>query len=200
VAAIAIVHMSKNIERNAMQRVLGSTAFTALRSTFMISLDPDAHEGDDRRRLFLALKFNLGRAPEGRAFRIVGKRLHADGAAIEAPVAEWDSNTVKANADEVLRQLQRPSDPRRELQEAMLALVKDGPITQKDAKEALARFAKSDDALLSQRKKLGIDTIRDPADMTTGSYYWLPPHWEPKARDAWVLERMNLRVPPKSAA
>jgi len=200
VAAIAIVHMSKNIERNAMQRVLGSTAFTALsRSTFMISRDPDAHEGDDRRRLFLALKFNLGRTPGGRAFMIVGKTVQGDGVAIEAPVAEWDTDTVKANADEVLRQLQRPSDARRELSDAMLALVKDGPVTQKDAKEALARFMKSDDALLAHRKRLGIETMRDPADTMNGPYYWLPPKWEPKAREAWVRERMMLRVPPRPA-
>jgi len=201
VAAIAVVHMSKNIERNAMQRVLGSTAFTALsRATFMISPDPDAREGDDGRRLFLALKFNLGRTPEGRAFRIVGKQVHADGAVIEAPVAEWDSNTVKANADDVLRQLQRPSDARRELQEAMLMLVKDGPVTQKDAKEALAKFAKSDDALLAHRKRLGIETMRDPADTMSGPYYWLPPKWDPKAREAWIRDRMLMRMPPKSAA
>jgi hypothetical protein len=201
VAAIAIVHMSKNIERNAMQRVLGSTAFTALsRSTFMISRDPDAHEGDDTRRLFLALKFNLGRTPEGRAFRIVGKQVHGDGVTIEAPVAEWDTDTVKANADEVLRQLQRPSDARRELHDAMLAVVKDGPVTQKDAKAALVRFGKSDDALLTHRKKLGIETMRDPADTWKGDYYWLPAKWEPAARETWIQARMKLRVPPRSAA
>ena len=201
VAAIAIVHMSKNIERNAMQRVLGSTAFTALsRSTFMISRDPDALESDDTRRLFLALKFNLGRTPEGRAFRIVGKQVHGDGAVIDAPVAEWDTDTVKANADEVLRQLQRPSDARRELHDAMLAVVKDGPVTQKDAKAALVRFGKSDDALLTHRKKLGIETMRDPADTWKGDYYWLPAKWEPAARETWIQARMKLRVPPRSAA
>ena len=90
----------------------------------------------------MALKFNLGRTPEGRAFRIVGKRVQGDGVVIEAPVAEWDTDTVKANADEVLRQLQRPSDARRELHDAMLAMVKDGPVTQKDAKAALVRYGK----------------------------------------------------------
>ena len=130
---------------------------------------------------------------------IVGKTVQGDGVAIEAPVAEWDTDTVKANADEVLRQLQRPSDARRELSDAMLALVKDGPVTQKDAKEALARFMKSDDALLAHRKRLGIETMRDPADTMNGPYYWLPPKWEPKAREAWVRERMMLRVPPRPA-
>jgi hypothetical protein len=201
VAAIAIVHMSKNIERNAMQRVLGSTAFTALsRSTFMVCRDPDAHEGDTTRRLFLHLKFNLGRDPEGRAFRIVSKQVQGNGVMIEAPIAEWESGPVKADANEVLRQLQRPSDARRELHEAMLAVVKDGPVTTQEAKAALARFGKSDDALLANRKKLGIETLRDPADTTSGPYFWLPPKWDPKAREAWVTERMKLRLPPKPAA
>lgn len=200
VACIAIVHMSKNIERNAMQRVLGSVAFTALsRSTFMISRDPDAPEGDATRRLFLHLKFNLGRDPEGRAFRIVSRQVQGNGVLIEAPVAEWEKDTVKADANEVLRQLQRPSAARRELHDAMLALVKDGPVTQKDVKDALARFNKSDDALLNHRKKVGIETMRDPADAWKGEYYWLPPHWDPKACEAWVQDRMAQRKPPTAA-
>jgi hypothetical protein len=201
VSAIAIIHMSKNIERNAMQRVLGSTAFAALsRSMYMVSRDPDAHEGEEARRLFLPIKFNLGRMPEGRAFRIVSKQVSGDAVHIDTPVAEWEPGTVTAHADEVLRQLQRPSDTRKELQDAMLAVVKDGPVPVKEAKDALVRFGKSDDTLTRQRGKLGIGLERDPADPTGGGYYWTPPKWDPKAREAWVRDRMALRQPPPAGA
>jgi putative DNA primase/helicase len=198
VAAIAIVHMSKNIERNAMQRVLGSVAFTALsRSTYMVSRDPDAHGGEEARRLFLALKFNLGREPEGRAFKIGVQKVQGDGVEIEAPVAEWERDGVKADANTVLRQLQNPSDRRRETQAALLELLKDGPVLVKDVMDQLD-LGKS--ALGRLRDKLHIESVKDPADPMRGPYYLLPPGWDTKAREAWTRDRMALRQPPADAA
>jgi hypothetical protein len=194
VSAIAVMHMSKNIERSAMQRVLGSTAFTALsRSTFMISRDPDAPEDDAGRRLFLPVKFNLGPRPEGRVFRIVGKTVSGDGTELEAPVAEW-GETVRAQPDDVLRQLQRSGTNRHELHDAMRAAVAEGPITVKDMKDRLAHFGKADRTLREHRDKLGITTERDPADPMGGEFYCIPPKWAGLA--AWRTARMALRTPP----
>src|SRR5215467_2665340 len=98
VTVLAIVHMSKNIERGALQRVLGSTAFVALaRATFMVSLDPE----DEDRRLFTCPKCNLSRYPQGLTFRIMEQSL-SNG--INAPVAVWDG-TTDLHPDEVLRKL-----------------------------------------------------------------------------------------------
>jgi hypothetical protein len=193
-ACIAVKHMSKNVERSALHRVLGSVAFTALtRAVFMVTRDPDAGDEDTGRRLFVPTKFNLGKEPAGRVFQIGS--THVEG--IEAPVATWERDTaIHVHADDLLRQLARPSDAKKELHAAMLELVAAGPILHKDALVALARFGKKDDAIVSHRKKLGIETLRDPADVFSGPYYWLPLRWDPKARDAWTKERIAQRQPP----
>jgi hypothetical protein len=193
VACIAIVHMSKNIERNAMQRFLGSVAFTALsRSTFMVSRDPDAHEGDDTRRFFLPLKFNLGREPEGRAFKIVSTKVKGDSVQIDTPVAQWEAGAVNADANEVLRHLQNPSDRRREVRTALLEMLKDGPVLVKDAQEQLDL---KEAALRRLRDKLRVMSVKDPADAMHGPYYLLPQDWDAKTREAWERERMAMREP-----
>jgi AAA domain/NrS-1 polymerase HBD domain len=201
VTAIGIMHMSKNVERSAMQRVLGSTAFVALaRSAYMVARDPDAGEHEQNRRLFLPIKHNLGPEPPGRAFRIVAKTVVGDGGvSIPAPAAEWDSDSVKAEANEVLRQLQRPNDTRRELHDAIVAAVAAGPVLAKEAEAALARFGKAPETLRRHREKVGVVSMRDPADQLNGAYYWLPAKWDPKTKEAWISGRMALRQPPSAA-
>ena len=81
--------------------MLDSVAFVAApRAAFTIMEDPD--DGD--RRLFLHLKNNLGRRPQGLAFhlhddRIVGKDEQGD---FVASYVVWDTAPVQATADETL--------------------------------------------------------------------------------------------------
>jgi len=171
VTVLAIVHMSKNIERGALQRVLGSTAFVALaRATFMVSLDPE----DEDRRLFTCPKCNLSRYPQGLTFRIMEQSL-SNG--INAPVAMWDG-TTDLHPDEVLRKLVkgRPES--------------DGPVLVKDL---AAKLGINERTLRRYREKLGIESVRDPADPFSGPYYLLPKVWSPEARAEWTQERLARR-------
>src|SRR5262249_52565406 len=163
-------HMSKNIERNALQRILGSTAFAALaRATFMVSQDPD--DGD--RRLFLPVKFNLGKAPAGLAFRPEGAEVQG----ISTVRAAWEPSSGDAHPDEVLRRLQRGSQDQKQIEADIRAALVEGPVRAKDlAKE----FRKSERTLRWWREKLRIEYRRDPADPRDGAYYWLPPNWTPE--------------------
>src|SRR5262249_14321442 len=53
VAIVAILHMSKDSERRAIYRALGSVAFSAApRAVFAVGTDPD----DENRRLFVPIK------------------------------------------------------------------------------------------------------------------------------------------------
>jgi putative DNA primase/helicase len=133
VTVLGIIHMSKNTERNAMQRVLGSTAFTALsRATFMVSKDPDDHD----RRLFLPVKFNLGKRPAGFAFRPTGVEVRTpDGLKIGTARAVWEDTPVKANADEVLRQLARGSSPSKEAEGKIREALRQGPALAREIEE-----------------------------------------------------------------
>lgn len=67
VAILGIVHLTKNSERGAMQRSLGSIAWVAAaRSVLAIGKDP----GDRDRRLLMAVKLNIAAKPPALAFRI----------------------------------------------------------------------------------------------------------------------------------
>ena len=69
-AVILITHVNKPgaQKAEAMNRVMGSAAWvTSVRAAFMFVPDPD----DRTRQLFLPLKMNLGKKPQGMAYRIV---------------------------------------------------------------------------------------------------------------------------------
>jgi hypothetical protein len=188
VTVLAVVHMTKNVERSAMQRIMGSTAFNALaRATFGVVRDPD-HED---RRLFLPIKANLTRRPAGLAFSPTGARLEFNGKTIETARAVWAHEPVPGHIDDILRKLARGTRPAKELDGAMQALLKDGPVLAKAASEQLDR---PEAALRRARERLGIESLRDPAEPLTGPYFWLPPRWAPADREAWFKGRMALRA------
>jgi putative DNA primase/helicase len=195
-AAIFIIHMSKNVERTAMQRILGSTAFGALsRAAFLIARHPD-HDpaaADDGRRVFVPTKFNLGRRPAGRSFVIESTMVEVDGIRIEAPVARWSAEAVKMHADEVLRQLARGGSNTKELDDAIRDILQGGPATTKDIE---AKTGKAGTTLRRAKDRLHIVQRRDPAEPMTGAYYWIPPDWTAKQIRDWETGRMALREPP----
>jgi hypothetical protein len=187
---LAVIHLSKNIERNAMQRILGSTAFNALaRAAYMVSHDPD----DKERRLFTHVKMNLGPKPAGLAFKPVAVRLPTPASGtIETVRADWDRTVrVTMSSDEVLRRLAKAGSSTAELDAPLRDLLKDGPVLAKDVE---ARFEGTSASTLGRaRKRLGIGYMRDPADPMGGPYYWLPPNWPQSSLDDWRESRMNLR-------
>lgn len=85
VAIVAVTHLSKTGGNKAVYRAMGSLAFAAAaRSVWAIVKDT----ADPQRRLFLPAKLNLGRDPDGLAYRIVDGRV------------EWESDAVKMHADD----------------------------------------------------------------------------------------------------
>ena len=39
------------------------------------------------------------------------------------------------------------------------------------------------------RNKLGVRSVRDPAEPLKGDYFWMPPDWTSQAVDLWAEER-----------
>src|SRR5262249_54098297 len=103
VAIIAIIHMGKNTERNALQRVLGSTAFTAAARACYLAC-PDAQ--DTGRRLFLSSKMSVAPKPPGLAFTFAPKTVDGkDQSEVQTVGMRWESTPVTITAEEALRQL-----------------------------------------------------------------------------------------------
>ena len=92
-AVIVISHLNKSAGTPAMYRTMGSLAFTAAaRAVWCVTKD----KSDERRRLVLPVKNNLGTDDSGLAYRL--ETLSADG----MPVVAWEAEPVRQSADDAL--------------------------------------------------------------------------------------------------
>jgi hypothetical protein len=91
VAVLGVMHLSKSKAQAALDRVLGSVAFSAVaRAVWMLTKDPDDRES----RLLLCGKMNLCKPADTLSFEI------------EHPGRiKWHDGTVDADADDLLTQL-----------------------------------------------------------------------------------------------
>jgi hypothetical protein len=100
VAVIAISHLSKMAGAKALMRVIGSLAFVAAaRAAYLVASDP----ADNRRRLFLPMKNNLGPTSDGLAFRIEGATAYSSAGPLVTSRVSWESEPVTITADEALQ-------------------------------------------------------------------------------------------------
>jgi len=181
IAVLAIIHLNKNSEQRAIQRILGSIAFAALaRGAFAVVTDPD----DANRRLFLPVKMNISRKPAGLAFTMDETRVQTpEGRSIETVRARWNAVPVKIGVDEVLRRMSspRPSD---EATSAIRAALAEGPVLAKDMDALCTRHDVSTRTTDRVKKKLGIESTQ-----RGGAWYWTPPGWTKAQVDLWDTRR-----------
>lgn len=94
-AVVGVCHLNKTPSMNALFRVCGSVAYTALaRAAWLVAEDPD----EPGHRLLLKLKFNLAKAAEGLGWSIDRGRVL------------WRDDVVDVSADEVLGDSSRSFD------------------------------------------------------------------------------------------
>jgi AAA domain len=95
-AILAISHLRKSSDGDAILRVSGSLAFVAAaRAAYLVVRDP----GNDRRRLFLPAKNNLGEDRTGYAYQIEAASLAGE---IKTSRIVWEPEAVTVTADEAL--------------------------------------------------------------------------------------------------
>ncbi len=111
VAIVAINHLNKSVEGQAIYRSMGSIGFVA---AVRIAWQVCADEENPGRSLLLPVKMNLGPRPNGLAFRISAEGI------------SWDEEPVIVTADEALN---GPSAGKRdEAKDFLRNLLKDGPV------------------------------------------------------------------------
>jgi putative DNA primase/helicase len=126
VAIVGVMHLNKAVGgRNALHRVVGSGAFTAVaRSVYAV-----AREQDSDRVLFVPAKSNLGRTEiKGLAFRIV-ERTTASG--IKAPAIAWEPGEINETADEIFASPDSTDEgrgARAEAEDFLMEALRDGPV------------------------------------------------------------------------
>ena len=160
VAIIGIGHFGKG-EKRAVTRTLGSIAFTAkARVEWQAGVHPDdENEPDDqKRRLFLSAKNNLGSAP-GLSYRIAGPR--------DGSVLTWDPDPIFESASLLGRKPERQKkiDQAVDLIETELETL---PVKVADVREKAKKLGISDETFRRAKR-----AAKPMAKKIDGEWYWI---------------------------
>ena len=116
-------------------------------------------KADEKRRLFLPLKNNLGNDQSGLAFRFVAVNGHT------VPALEWFAEPVTTTADEALaperKPRGRPVEERGDAEQFLRGALADGPRLAKDVKdEAINGYCIAPKTLQRARERIGVVAYR----------------------------------------
>jgi putative DNA primase/helicase len=186
VAILSITHFSKSgssSSTKALHRFIGSIAFTgAPRAAFAVIEDME----NDGRFLFLLAKTNMGRKPQGLAYRLAQSFVGDSAQEIVASYVSWESEPVSISADEALRASEDRSD-RSACAEAE-AFLRDrlsggAVVPAKEGEEHARALGIALRTLARARKKLGV--VAEKRGLKEG--------W------SWRLPFEECQTPPKNA-
>jgi hypothetical protein len=168
VCILLVTHLNKAAGGKAINRAMGSLAFVAAaRSAWLVVKD----QNNDRRRLFLPIKNNIGDDTSGMAFGVVGE---------EVPRIIWEHDRVTMKADQALASPEdedRRTGPEPAAKNAAIGwlaeLLADGPVesakVKEEAKAAMVAWA----TVRRAQESIGIKPYKEPFG---GAWMWkLPP-------------------------
>jgi putative DNA primase/helicase len=163
-AVLSITHFSKggpNTARKAIDRVIGSVAFTgAPRAAFAVIDDPE-NEG---RRLFLPVKNNLAAVPQGLAYRLGQQFVGDEADSVLASFVMWDSEPVTVTANEAMAADSvghGSGTAKLEAMEFLEAALAGGPLPAAELTRMTRDHGLSTKAVRSARETLGVKIERD---------------------------------------
>ena len=164
VAVVAVTHLNKAQQANALYRASGSLAFVAAaRAAYSVTKDPD----DPDRRLILPLKNNLGDDRTGFAYTII----EADNG---APVLAWEDDPVEMTLEDLANAVTERKPRPAEMAKAMLLrMLANGEALQADIDAQRKVLGISWETVKRAKKDLGITSSKHRFD---GQWTWsLPP-------------------------
>lgn len=176
VAVVGIMHLTKDQQRRALYRALGSVAFVAAaRVVLAVARDPD----DDARRLLVGVKNNLTAPSPGLAFRLDGGRL------------TWDPGTVDGvDADTLLSATGagEERDERRDADDFLRDLLADGDVRAAEGERAARANGISPRTLDRARRRVGVRAY--PVGYHPKVWWWRlsPKDATPSSKDATPAE------------
>jgi hypothetical protein len=207
VTIIAIMHFGKNMDRNAKQRILGSTAFVAAaRATYACCRDAESEVPGAR--LFLNSKLSVAPKPPGFRYTFEPRTVPGRGGVPVSTVGiRWGEATT-VTADAALRNLQTPSRERGQAAESFLkTLLADGPVAAKEGEAQATAAGVTPTTLRRARAVLKMKTLRVGGVGATGNadagWYWMPLDWTEAQANAWQLSAWGTAAPkvaPKTKA
>ena len=163
VAIVAVTHLNKAQQANALYRASGSLAFVAAaRAAYSVTKDPDDHD----RRLILPLKNNLGDDRTGFAYAII----EADNG---APVLLWEDEPVEMTLDDLANAVTERKPRPVELGKAWLRDLLQGPVLVKKIQERAETAGHAWITVKRAKNDLHIESIKVRFD---GQWEWRLPH------------------------
>lgn len=185
---LAIVHLNKQREYSAIQRVMGSVANIATaRAAYIVAKDPTRPSS---RRLFAPLKMNIAAAPNSLAFNLDPVSLIDPTSAVPITTIKvvWETAPVIITADEIVRPPKRR--PRDEAVEQIMELLKGGPVAVTVMEEKLTAAGISEGTWKNAKKDMNVGSIKDPAP--DGVWYWYSSDFNSEKRAAWTERRKKV--------
>jgi KaiC/GvpD/RAD55 family RecA-like ATPase len=177
VAILSLTHFSKggqNATKKALDRFIGSVAFTgAPRAAFAVIGDPDHEE----RRLFLSVKNNLARTPQGLAYRLEQRLVGNEVEGIVGSRIMWESEPVTISANEALAADSAGLGSRTAKAEAIELLetaLDGGPLPARDIRELARDHGITEKAIRMARGAIGVKIERDGFGPGSQSVWSLP--------------------------
>jgi putative DNA primase/helicase len=171
VAVICNNHFSKG-GGNANSRIIGSVAFVnQARAAFIVTPDPN----DDTRLLLIPSKMNIAPTSHGLGYRLEGVGLEVDGNVIVTSRIAWDSAPVMITADQALAACSAATEGRSARSEAenfLREMLANGPVSQKDVKDAAEGAGLAWATVRRAKDKLGIRPQRASIG-TEGAGHWV---------------------------
>lgn len=159
---LCIMHLNKKVSSNAIDRGMGSIAFSAVaRSVFLIGPHPEEH---DTRKILAPVKANLVETSKSRMFRI-------NSSDDKVPYIEWDGETNYTARHILLREI-TGLDENSNLERA-IRFIEDQLKNGEKAATVIYNLAQkeglSDNILTIAKKQLGVQTNRN----NEGSFWFL---------------------------
>src|SRR5207249_11254655 len=148
------------------------------RLAFLVA--PDDEDVSRLRRLFVALKNNLGPKARPLAFTMASTPVRADGVKTEAPRITWFPVHRRVDPDEIFRNLQRAVRPLVTATNVLNHELQQGPVLQRIVVAALAAANVPLRTARRAKKKLKIESIQ-----RARKWYWMLPGWTEAQIAAW---------------
>jgi hypothetical protein len=168
VAFTSVMHFNKSSGVDAVNRVMGGAGFVnAPRCAVGVLRDPD----DDDVRLFLGLKSNIGRLPQGLKFKFGSKVVGIDdGRDIKATHVQW-IGTTEVSADAVVLVGKDRATPLLDIaKEFLRGYLKDGPKLARDVEHAANAQGITPSTLRRARADMSIEGV--PPTQPGGPWSW----------------------------
>lgn len=152
VTVLAVTHMNKRMDSQAIYRTIGSIAFTAAARTVHFVVKD---QGDQKRRLFLPAKNNVGEDAGGLAYTIASTD---EGAA----ALEWEPAAITMTLDEAMAPGDggRPPEELKAAETFLREMLANGPKASADVDDAAKEHGLSKRTVKRARQAIGVKCFK----------------------------------------